>query len=245
MEINNVIEVIDRDGWQKVFPLHKRIVYIGSDAHNDVVLEASRGAGITPRHLQLIEMENGYRLVNLSNTAIELGEGQALESHGLTEIADGLRLKLGEFSLIFRFSEGTPTPLPSHHPTAAYTASVQNIGITLSLPSKQLAPGGNLEGAIIVKNRGSQAGVQFHLELEGLAAGCYELGPAPLLFPNAEKTIPLRIRHPQGTALTAGAHRFTVRATAPEAYPNDKAEATEVIQVVPYYRHSLYMVGYE
>ena len=29
------LEIIDRDGWRKVFPLEKPLFFIGSDARND------------------------------------------------------------------------------------------------------------------------------------------------------------------------------------------------------------------
>ena len=67
------IEVIDKDGWKKTFPIRKNIFHIGSVTANDVVLEAKRGAGIAPRHAQFIALqEGGYRLVNLGDTEIHL-----------------------------------------------------------------------------------------------------------------------------------------------------------------------------
>ena len=50
------VEVVDRDGWRKAFPLEKHIVHIGSDPRNDVVLDSRRGAGVAARHLQLIAL---------------------------------------------------------------------------------------------------------------------------------------------------------------------------------------------
>ena len=116
---SNLIEVVDRDGWRKEFPLHKRIVYIGSDAHNDIVLEASRGSGVIARHLQLIGMNTGgYRLVNLGSSEIEIEESSPLPSHAMTEVLDGLRLQVGQFRLVFRLSGsggGSGDVLQSQH----------------------------------------------------------------------------------------------------------------------------------
>jgi hypothetical protein len=236
MDNSSVIEVVDRDGWRKEFPLQKRIVYIGSDAHNDIVLEASRGSGVIARHLQLIGMSSGgYRLVNLGSDKIEIDEGNPLPPHATTEVLDGLRLQVGQFRLVFQLSGVAPQ--------ASHSTS-QAIGLSLSLPHRQLTPDAPLEGAIIVKNRGNQAGVQFRLSLEGLSTGSYEMGPAPLLFPNAEKAVSLKIYHPNGPSLPAGKHPITVRASAPEAYPNESAEARETIEVLPLYEHSLRLVPY-
>jgi hypothetical protein len=113
------------------------------------------------------------------------------------------------------------------------------IGLKLFLPQTSLYPGQTIEGTVTVQNLGEQPGVQFRLELEGLEPDCYTLGPGPILFPNAARDIPLRLRHPQEPKPQAGKHRISIRALAPDAYPGQSAVVSQVLDIAPYYKHRL------
>ncbi|MGC9400152.1 MAG: hypothetical protein ACP5HM_13580 [Anaerolineae bacterium] len=235
MSEERYLEIIDAEGWRKEFPLPGRIAHVGSAPGNTIVLPASRGGGVAARHLQFIFPETGgCRLVNLGDTEIGLEGDRTLAPHATMRVGSGQRLQVGAFTLVLRFdagegsSEARPTPVTS-----------RSIGLRIALPTTQLTPTQPIEGAVVVRNAGAQPGVQFHLTLEGLPAACYELGPAPLLFPNAEKSVSLRLIHPRGPTPRAGVQRFTVRATAPAAYPDERAEASQQIEVVPFYAHTL------
>ncbi len=232
------LEIIDRDGWRKEFPLPGRIAHVGSATGNTIVLEASRGEGVAPRHLQFIFLEEGgCRLVNLGDTEVELerdAESAALPPHLTHKIVDGQRLRVGDFTLVVHLGAEEEGAVPRPGPVTS-----RSIGLRIALPETRLNPTRPIEGAVIVRNAGEQPGVQFHLTLEGLPADCYELGPAPLLFPNAEKSVVLRLMHPRGPSLPAGEHRFTVFASAPTAYPDERAQVTQRIEVAPLYAHTL------
>ncbi|MBN1261990.1 MAG: hypothetical protein JXB35_15025 [Anaerolineae bacterium] len=264
MESGNTIEVTDRDGWRKSFPLKKRITHIGSAPDSDIVLSASRGGGVAPRHLQLIMLGDqnvGCRLVNLASADLAVeqtqGEGPAslnLPSHGTLVAASGQRIHVGEFILDLRFATGScteaePAAMLANAPgaltpsMATVTQTATAIGLRLALPEITLAPGRTIEGAVIIRNQGDQPGVQFSLAMEGLPAACVTLGPAPLLFPNAEKAVALQLHHTAGPEPKAGKHRLTVHAAAPEAYPGERATVSQVIDIQPYYAHSLYLVS--
>ena len=257
------VEVIDSNGWRKEFPLRSGIMHIGSDARNDIVLEPWRGTGVAPRHLQLIAVpgaEGRYRVVNLGDTDIELGTGTGtvISPRCMHEIGNGESLKLGTFTLIFRFGEGGPVPSASPAAPAATRTRVtppapisgadrgsEVIGLELSLPSSVVEPDRPLEGVVTVCNKGEQPGVQFKLEVEGLDPDCYEIGPGPILFPHVEKGVFLRIDHPRGPKPPAGRHLFRIRATAPEAYPGESAIISQEIEFRPYYEHTLRLMAVE
>ncbi len=131
----------------------------------------------------------------------------------------------------------TPPTVADIQTDAASTAN--SIGLRLLLPSLPLATDRPLEGTIVVRNQGTRPGAQFRLQIEGLDPTWYEIGPSPILFPNAEKEIPLRIVHPRKPSPPAGEFRFTVRASAPEAYPREVASVTQSINILPYYSHKL------
>jgi hypothetical protein len=237
MSEERYLEIIDREGWRKEFPLPGRIAHVGSAPGNTIVLDSSRGTGVSPRHLQFIFLEEGGgHLVNLGDAEVAL-EGEASSAtvapHLTRRIGDGQRLRVGDFTLVLHLGETDDAERRTPPSTS------QSIGLRIALPEVQLTPAHPIEGAVVVRNAGEQPGVQFRLALEGLPAACYELGPAPLLFPNAEKSVSLRLLHPQGPTLPAGEHRFTVRATAPTAYPEEKAEVAQQIQVAPFYAHTL------
>jgi hypothetical protein len=267
---SNVLEVTDRDGWRKEFPLQKPLLHVGSDAKNDIVLEARRGGGVAPRHLQLIAIPGsaaGYRAINLSDRDVATGESgnRLFLPRSAMDIADGDCLRLGDFTLVFRLSaagaavpmpvaRAAPVPTPvgivseqaSTQPVAArepeaagVETSSTHIGLKLSLPQVAVEPEQPLEGMITVRNLGNEPGVQFRLEVEGLDPDWYEIGPGPILFPNVEKGVYFRLRHPQGPGLAAGRHQIQIHASAPDAYPGERVSVSREIDIQPYYRHTL------
>ncbi|MBI5879546.1 MAG: hypothetical protein HZB53_17995 [Chloroflexi bacterium] len=283
------LAVIDRDGWRKEFPLSKPITFIGSDPGDDIVLEAARGGGVNPRHVQLLLQGGASRIVTLGGalTISALTGPQAIPAYSSAPVNPGDSLRIGEFQIsIILDGVGTPvtaaspapaavpilapaaTPatLATSAPAAGYApigsvgaagatvapASVApapveapsaSIGVRLSLPGVPLAPNQPLEGVVTIRNQGGRPGAQFRLQVDGLDADCYEVGPGPMLFPNAEKDVFLRLMHPKRPQPPAGSLTVTVRVTAPEAYPGEIAGASQVITILPYYNQTLHMTA--
>lgn len=250
------VEVIDKGGWRKVFPLNKSIVHIGGDLRNDIAIEPSRGNGLAPRHLQMVPSPTsglGYRLINMGPIEILLGQNgeRSLPPRSAIDIADGDIVRLGDFTFLFHggsngSTAGTPLPIMTAAPsTTALGTSVpvarkgNPIGLNVILSHTQLVPDQAIEGAIVIKNLGDKTGVQFKIEIDGFEPNSYDVGPAPILFPDVEKQVPFRLRHPQRATPPAGDRRLTIRVTAPAAYPGEVATASQVIRVTPYIKHSL------
>ena len=110
MAQRGTVEVIDKGGWSRSFPLNKNILHIGSDARNDIVIETWHGAGLAARHLQLVPSPTsglGYRLVNMGTTEVLLGPNgeRSLLPRAAIDLADGDIVRLGELMFVFR-SEG-------------------------------------------------------------------------------------------------------------------------------------------
>ncbi len=255
------LEITDKDGWRKVYPLSKIITYIGSDAQNDIVLETWHGAGVASRHVQLISLTadaQGYRLVNLGDTDIRLGESgdRSALPHSFVQLSDGERMRLGDFVLIFHAGESVPSAAVGGAVAALGTTNVtlprsvgaeaipsKTIGLRLSLPATRVSPDQPVEGAVYVTNLGNKPGVQFKLAVEGLEQDCYEMGPGPVLFPGAEKATVFRLRHSRKPKPPAGEQRFSVRVTASDAYPGESAVVSQVVQILPFYSHKLRLVS--
>ncbi len=250
------VQITDREGWRKEFPLDRRLVHIGSAGGNDIVLDTMHGSGVAPRHLQLIAGADGqhYRAINLgdSDVLLEGIKSASVSPRSAVQIVDGESLRLGDFVLEFHLTgmvASPPAPVAGREvaaagevhgaPTTRAQEASAVIGLGLSLPVVGLHPDRPLEGVVTVQNLGDEPGVQFILELEGVEADCYELGPGPILFPSVEKGVKLRLHHPRGPEPAAGRYPIRIRATAPEAYPGEAAVVTREIQILPYYRHEL------
>ena len=225
-QTRNRVEVIDRAGWRKEYPLNQAIFHIGSDSRNDIVLEGGRGMGIEARHAQLIASPGSrlYRLVNLSQTPIPLASGgRVLPPRGATDIYDRDVVQIGEHTFRFVLSEGASN----------------SISVSLQFSESQLAIDTLLEGVVTVQNLGTVPGAQFKLAVEGLTPEWYALGPGPILFPGAQKDVLLHIRHARQPSIPAGRRGVTVRAVAPDAYPGESAAATQTIQIAPFHDHAI------
>jgi hypothetical protein len=261
MAPRGTVEITDKGGWRREFPLDKNIIHIGSDARCDIVIESWHGAGLAPRHLQLITSPTssaGYRLINMGPIDLLLGANaeRSLAPRSAADLSNGEIVKLGEFTFVFRGSAGlmTAAPQPAVEraavsantltPTAvsavaAAPALASSIGVVLNLPQTQLAPDRTIEGSLTIKNLGDKPGVQFKVEVDGLDPDCYEIGPGPILFPNAEKQVMFRLHHSMRPRPVAGDRRFSIKVTAPGAYLNDAAVASETIKILPFFKHEM------
>lgn len=235
------IQVVDRGGWQKRYPLVKAITQIGSDPRSDIVLDASRGVGVEGRHVQIICWSvagQGYRLVNIANTDVALSEdgGRILAPRSATEVGDGDTFRIGEFSLSMRLSGDRDTL--GHQSQHTVQAEEQCIGMDVVLSMTQLAPNRTVEGAIVLRNLGDQNNVQFELDLEGLPSECYDIEPAPILFAGAEQRVLLRLHH-TGKQPIAGTRTIEIHASAPRSYICNEVVVHRTIEVLPHYQYGL------
>ncbi|GIV84421.1 MAG: hypothetical protein KatS3mg052_1428 [Candidatus Roseilinea sp.] len=261
------IEIQDRDGWHKTFVIQKAITHVGSEARNDIVLETWRGMGVSSRHVQIISMGAAYRVVNIGDREIVVAPdpnsaGTPIAPLATAELRDGALIQIGDFRLRLFMPPVQPpdagSPLDGQEgavTSAARDAAIypalgpaplpstgRDIGLRLQLSEAALSPHRPLQGVLVVRNQGQQAGVQFRLEVIGLEPEMFEIGPGPILFPGAEKEVALRIVHTRKPHPPAGPLTWSVRATAPEAYPGQSATVTHTIQVLPFYYHSLILV---
>jgi hypothetical protein len=225
------INVVNRYGWGKEFTLDKPIVQIGSDARNDIVLNDGTDSGVTARHAQLLPSpvnRGGMRLINLSTADIQLtpaggAMGSTVGPRASAEVASGDEIKIGEFKLTFTGGEAR---------SAVVLLRLETAGTQLTLDQP-------LSGTLTLNHVGNKAAVQFRVELEGLERECYEIGPGPVLFPNAEKQVAFRLRHSKKATPPAGPLRITFHVTAPDAYPNERASISHDIEIAPLYKHRM------
>lgn len=230
MAYYGALEVVDRAGWVKTYPLEKALLMIGSADFNDIVLPEERGLGIAPAHLQVMRpaIELGsIHVVNLSAAPVVLlKNGQIvgnLPGGGTIELNDGDGLMLAEFHLTFAIqSQGG----------IVRSARSEHMGLRLELPGTTLRPFKQLAGRLTVTNYGSLPRCQFELELEGLPSDCYRIDPAPLLFPHGESQLQVRFFH-RGSRPAGGLQALILRANAPGTYPVEEVTLDWNLDVTP------------
>ena len=226
------IEIINKYGWRKDFIIEKPIVLIGRDDRNDIVLNDGLESSVDARHAQMVPSttgNQGMRLINLSTSDIVVTpkSGQngpvtlPVAPRAAAEIGNGDQIKMGEFTLVYHGGE--------------QRSEVKRLSI--DMPSTDLTLDQPLTGTLTIHYLGAKPAVQFKIELVGLDSDCYEIGPGPVLFPDAEKGVAFRLFHPKRPKPPAGEHRITFRVTAPAAYPGESATISKEIMIAPYFQH--------
>jgi hypothetical protein len=260
------VEIVDTQGWRRDFPLERALIHIGSDTANDIVLPTDGAGPVAPRHLQIVQSGIGFRLVNLGDAPVSLASSAGVREGGPAEgdwlaprhtrsLADGDCVRLGGYVLTFRLGGAVAKPAPRGQLTAdrreigcgcvSARAVSSCIGLEVSLPgatmgmTPRLSPASPIEGIVSLRNGGPASPARIQISLTGLEAGSYDMPPGAILFPRDESRLPLVLRHPQSLRPTEGHHSITIRATAPDAYPEQSAQVSLVVDVAAVYRHSL------
>ncbi|MEI7844520.1 MAG: hypothetical protein WCK35_01835 [Chloroflexota bacterium] len=230
------IQVINKYGFSKIFDVQKAIILIGSDLSNDIVLSAEQGAGVAPMHLQIIFPRQGSKLcrvVNLSpyNAQVVTGpsNGLILKSHAMHELKHNDCVSLGEFSLTLKIWENRSLTVEERSPS---------LGLKLQLPSTELLSGKNISGLLTLTNYGKASRCQFRIDIAGIKKDCFQLGPAPFLFPGASEELPIQFIH-QGARPLAGRQVISISATASQTYPTEAVQLEFELNVEPVYQFQL------
>jgi hypothetical protein len=227
------IKVSDHAGWNKIFQLEKAIVMIGSASYNDIVLTDDHGSGVAPIHLQVISSAMpgaGLKVINLKNTPVTRVSAKASQNsliypNRAAELEDGDQIILGDYSLSFSLLQtGVSISKRSDH-----------IGLEMDLPSLKLRKDGKLAGLVRLTNFSDQSYSQFELDLEGLPPECYQIAPAPLLYPGGTEQLAIRFFH-RITQPQAGKCPFRLRVFSPGTYPTEEVTISAVLDVEPVYQ---------
>lgn len=234
MSYFGTMQVLDESGWSKTFSLEKALTMIGSAAFNDLVLPKERGNGVADVHLQLIRLQagaQGFRLVNLVNEPLNLNLSRArgaavLGPNGSRTVEDGDAVQVGSFTITFYLRAVNGVTLEKRS---------ENLGVRLEMPGVDLRPGTRLAGLLTVKNFGGEKRSQFEIDLEGLSSDCYQIDPAPLLYPGGEEKLQIRFFH-RGIRPAAGKCPVYLRVSAVSAYPTEEVCLPLVLDVEPVYR---------
>ncbi len=221
------LEVVNREGWRKEFPLRRALAYVGSQPGSDIYLAQP---DVAPRHIQFVPSpinRAGYRAINFSSAplAVRLANGQmrSVPPRGAIEVTDGDAVELAGYALVFRSGE-------------VQSAAIQ---ARVDLDVARLELDKVLEGGLYIRNVGAKAGVQFDIQAQGFDARFVQIEPAPVLFPGAEKRVAFRIAHPRQPTPPAGDQTITFVVTAPGVYPGESAVVSATFVLAPFFAHSV------
>ncbi len=231
------INVKDQKGWSKSFPLDKALTLIGSAPLNDIVLSNEYGGGVASVHLQLISAKTGvnrFRLVNLVNDPIVIKLAHArgvdqIKSKGSHFLEDGDSITVGDFQLTFYLQSDNGIRIEKKS---------QNIGLRLEMPSINLRSNSKLTGLLTVTNYGPDKRCQFEVDIDGLPSDCYQIDPAPLLYPGGEEKLEIRFFH-QLIRPQSGECPIQIHAYATNAYPTEEVIIPIVLDIEPVYKFSV------
>jgi hypothetical protein len=229
------IDVINREGWRKEFTLRRSILYVGSQPGVDIFLPQPE---IAPRHLQFVPSSVnrlGYRVINLSSVDVlvrprangGLNAPRVLAPRSSIEIADGDTIALADYSLVFQGGAQTSQVIQAR-------VEITSTRIDIDQP---------LEGAVVIKNAGDKAGVQFLVEIQGWDPKLLQIEPGPVLFPDVEKRCGFRLLHPKQPLPVAGEQTVTFVVTAPADYPGESAVMAQAVTVAPFFAHKVRVIA--
>jgi hypothetical protein len=230
------IKVSDRTGWTRTFLLEKALETIGNASMNDIVLSDDHGSGVAPIHLQVVStslQQKSLKIINLMNAAVPCKKASTLESFQIlpnraADLEDNDQIYLGDFLLTLFLTElGISISKRSNH-----------IGLDLELPRQTLQVDSKLIGQICVTNFGDQKQCQFEFELDGLPQDCYQIDPAPLLYPGGKERLAIRFFH-RYTQPPAGTCPISLRVFSPAAYPSEEVVISFSLVVDPIYKYSV------
>jgi hypothetical protein len=136
-------------------------------------------------------------------------------------------VRVGEFAITFYLRAANGVSIEKRS---------ENLGIRLEMPGVSLQPGVKLAGLLTVMNFGEEKRSQFEIELEGLPSDCFQIDPAPLLYPGGEEKLQIRFYH-RGIRPPAGACSIRLRASAVGAYPTEELILPLVLDVEPVYQY--------
>lgn len=258
MQQDVTINVATKTGWSSQYTVREIITYIGSSPECDIVLSAQNGAGVAPRHAQFIcipESNQPFRFIVMGIEADQAPEGGADISPAVQSVTDGDQIEIGDFTLTFHIKARSVEP--DNRPTAASDHEVGSVAdenldllesvreesrsasieLHLFLPTTQLKPNVPIQGSITVGNLGEQSGVKFRLKVTGLHQDIYTLNSGPLLPAKTSADIVFHLNHTNKSKPEAAQYPFSIEVTAEEAYPDEKVIVSQVLDILPFYKH--------
>ncbi|MBQ4512081.1 MAG: hypothetical protein II969_03745 [Anaerolineaceae bacterium] len=217
------IRIINENDWEKVYELDKSIIRVGSQVTCDIQL---REGSIPPLMMQFVR------------------SGGTDEKHVARFFADNIILTRGD--QVFPVSQVTPYDILDGdkftflnyrmivglEDEKARARTTTHISAELFLTKRDLSLESAINGALILKNLGTEKPCQFRMRISGIPEECVQSAPLPYLYPDSSSTVGFIISHLH-TKPAPGFHTVSITVTAPEDYFGEELEFNQDIYVHP------------
>lgn len=246
------LEVINTDGWRMSFEIPEGIISIGSDSNNQITLEEKYGSNVEGRHLQVISGlgNNGYQVVNLTNSPITYNTSQVLPSFEFIELTEKTVISLGDFTLIFNDAldygnvinhgdviDHNDRTNRSDNSNSNSSNSISIINLTLSKSILHPDDTDGIEGELLLRNSGKKF-ANFEIKVNEELRPCFQIGTTSICPPNGKDKVKFKLIHTRAPEPVSRKYPMTIEVTA-EKYPGESAQAYANIDIAPFFQHSL------
>ena len=223
------IRLINEQDWQKIYDFDKSIVRVGSQMNCDVQI---KGKDIKPLVLQIVRSgEHDPRFVMRTfddNVSLSRGD-QVFACQAVTPqlLMDGDTVSFNTFRMIINLEDEHTRTRTSPH-----------IEAEMFLQKRELQPDMPINGALKLKNLGTEKACQFRMNISGIPNECLKSSPLPYLYPGGEGTVGFMITHLQ-TRPDPGFHTVSISVSAPEEYFGETLEFNQDIYVMPVFENEI------
>lgn len=210
----------EQNGRQTSFIPNKSIVSVGYAPSCDLKLAPNIGS---PIHLQVIYSvdQNLDRckiiIFGPETTLIRQSKRTALSPSSQIEVFDKDEIQIGPYILFFELAN-----------TSGIIKGSSVISASLVFRQTTLSPEKSTIGLLKLQNLG-QISCQFQLEISGLPGDCIRHNPIPMLPPQGQGQVEIRLSH-HGRHPSAGMHELKFAVASSQAYPGE-----EVVLIQPIY----------
>ncbi len=223
------IRLINEQDWEKVYELDKSLVRVGSQISCDIQIKAKN---IQPLHLQITRTgTHDIRFIMRTfadNVQIDRGD-QSFVCQQLAPqlLMDGDKISFGSYRMIINMEDEHTRIRKSAH-----------IAAEMFLQKRELDIDSPINGALKLKNLGTDDACQFSMRISGIPDDCLKSSPLPYLYPGGEGTVGFMITHLQ-TRPEPGFHTVSITVSAPEEYFGELLEFNQDIYVAPVFDNEI------
>ena len=215
--------LIEKNGREKAFPIHKGVTRLGSASTCDVQLSPQICAPLQLQIFYAVQQPDRCKVMNIGPEiwVNHQGNRQKLASSANIEMMSGDEILIDSYKFVFKL----PTP-------SGITRKSSSIDASLSFPNPILYPDIPNIGTLTIRNTGKSASCQFQVRVNGLPGDCFRIDPTPLLHPNAEEHFLIHLFH-RARYPKAGFHEIKLIISASNTYPGEEVIIRQQIYVTP------------
>jgi serine/threonine protein kinase len=232
------IQIIDPDKTSRTIQIEKRVITVGRDPENDIVLKDDK---VSREHARIELKEGQYWITDLNSTNGTLIGHARLLANVPEGYSPGATLRMGDTFLMINLAQEQAEPPPSQDKEVASPADeTERIGLHLENAQLAVEPGRSVNTTLSLHNQGKLVDT-FHINAHGLPDGWVKSVEPVYLMNGERRDVTLTIYVPRQPQSRAGRYPFTIKVTSQDD-PNQSKEIKATLTVAAYseYKSSLY-----